>query len=248
MVEKREAETADKEPQGAKDRGAARGSAKTDRGKEKNPEPTPAGDMTFAEALEEDSKDETGGSQLKHQPNESQDKEGEGRSKETQSKESKSKETQFKKSLSKEVQSKESFQSKESVQFKESEAKESEAQSKEDQSIEGGSKGNAPGQSPVVSSQASTTVDYPDIQSNPPNEEDAARCRDKEVAAQASGMRWAPLQVPFKRRLQTAAVLMHSLCIGLSLSIFFSCCAIPFFWPISRFYRQPSAVLPLAPY
>lgn len=82
-------------------------------------------------------------------------------------------------------------------------------------------------------SQASTTVDYPEIHSDAGDEEDEQRRRDKEKAAVVIGARWAPLGVPVKRRLQTAAVLMHCVGIGLSLSIFFALCAVPIFWPIS---------------
>ncbi|KAF2456628.1 diacylglycerol acyltransferase-domain-containing protein [Lineolata rhizophorae] len=47
-----------------------------------------------------------------------------------------------------------------------------------------------------------------------------------------SGIRWAPLNVPLKRRLQTLTVLLHTLSIVLSLTIFFFLCAIPLLWPI----------------
>lgn len=84
-------------------------------------------------------------------------------------------------------------------------------------------------------SQASTTIDYPEIQSDADeDEEEQKRRRDKEKAAVVVGARWAPLGVPVKRRLQTAAVLMHCVGIGLSLSIFFAFCAVPIFWPISK--------------
>lgn len=83
-------------------------------------------------------------------------------------------------------------------------------------------------------SQASTSVDYPEIRSDDEEEEEREqRRRDKEKAAVVIGARWAPLGVPVKRRLQTAAVLMHCVGIGLSLSIFFALCAVPIFWPIS---------------
>lgn len=88
-------------------------------------------------------------------------------------------------------------------------------------------------------SQSSTTVDYPEIQSDEEDEEEEQRRRDKEKAAVVGGARWAPLGVPVKRRLQTAAVLMHCVGIGLSLSIFFSFCAVPIFWPISTFCWNP---------
>jgi len=47
-----------------------------------------------------------------------------------------------------------------------------------------------------------------------------------------SKMRWAPMNVPLQRRLQTAAVLMHTLSIVGGLAIFFFLCSIPLLWPI----------------
>ena len=47
-----------------------------------------------------------------------------------------------------------------------------------------------------------------------------------------SGIRFAPLNVPLQRRLQTLVVLFHTLCIALSVSVFFFLCAIPLFWPL----------------
>lgn len=49
---------------------------------------------------------------------------------------------------------------------------------------------------------------------------------------QESAIRWAPLNVPLQRRLQTLIVLGHTLCIALSMSTFFFLCAIPLFWPL----------------
>ena len=48
----------------------------------------------------------------------------------------------------------------------------------------------------------------------------------------SSGIRFAPLNVPLQRRLQTLAILFHTLCIALSVSIFFFLCAVPLFWPL----------------
>jgi hypothetical protein len=48
----------------------------------------------------------------------------------------------------------------------------------------------------------------------------------------SSGIRFAPLNVPLQRRLQTLTVLFHTLCIALSVSAFFFLCAIPLFWPL----------------
>ncbi|KAJ8069894.1 hypothetical protein OCU04_000303 [Sclerotinia nivalis] len=47
-----------------------------------------------------------------------------------------------------------------------------------------------------------------------------------------SGIRWAPMNVPLQRRLQTLVVLFHTLCIAICVSTFFFLCAIPLFWPI----------------
>ncbi|KAI9745450.1 MAG: diacylglycerol O-acyltransferase 1 [Claussenomyces sp. TS43310] len=47
-----------------------------------------------------------------------------------------------------------------------------------------------------------------------------------------SGIRFAPWNLPLQRRLQTLVVLFHTLCIALSVSIFFFLCAIPIFWPL----------------
>ncbi|ETN38818.1 uncharacterized protein HMPREF1541_06857 [Cyphellophora europaea CBS 101466] len=49
---------------------------------------------------------------------------------------------------------------------------------------------------------------------------------------QRSAIRWAPLSVPLQRRLQTTAVLIHSVSIALFLSTFLFLCAIPLTWPI----------------
>jgi len=50
------------------------------------------------------------------------------------------------------------------------------------------------------------------------------------------GIRWVPLNVPFKRRGQTLAVLLHSLCIVLTVSFFCACCANPLLWPLLLVY------------
>ncbi|KAF1984546.1 DAGAT-domain-containing protein [Aulographum hederae CBS 113979] len=47
-----------------------------------------------------------------------------------------------------------------------------------------------------------------------------------------SGIRWAPLNVPLKRRLQMLMVLLHSLSITLFPAAFFFLLAIPLFWPL----------------
>lgn len=50
------------------------------------------------------------------------------------------------------------------------------------------------------------------------------------------GIRWVPWNVPFKRRGQTLAVLLHSLSIVMTVSFFCACCANPFVWPLLLVY------------
>ncbi|OTA59120.1 DAGAT-domain-containing protein [Hypoxylon sp. EC38] len=50
------------------------------------------------------------------------------------------------------------------------------------------------------------------------------------------GIRWAPWNVPLRRRLQTLVVLMHCMCIALTVSIFFALSANPFVWPLLLIY------------
>ncbi|KAI4180615.1 MAG: hypothetical protein L6R41_007128 [Letrouitia leprolyta] len=59
------------------------------------------------------------------------------------------------------------------------------------------------------------------------------------VSGRRAGARWersrirfAPLSIPFQRRLQTLMVLAHTLCIPLFLTTFFFLCSIPLFWPL----------------
>ncbi|KAI1416800.1 DAGAT-domain-containing protein [Hypoxylon sp. FL1857] len=49
-------------------------------------------------------------------------------------------------------------------------------------------------------------------------------------------IRWAPWNVPLKRRLQTLVVLMHCMCIALTVSVFFALSANPFVWPLLLIY------------
>ncbi|MCJ1253099.1 diacylglycerol O-acyltransferase 1 [Lignoscripta atroalba] len=49
---------------------------------------------------------------------------------------------------------------------------------------------------------------------------------------QRSGIRFAPMNIPLQRRLQTLVVLFHTLCVALLLTTFFFLCAIPLFWPL----------------
>jgi len=53
---------------------------------------------------------------------------------------------------------------------------------------------------------------------------------------ETSGIRFAPMNVPLQRRLQTLVVLFHSTWIALSISVFFFLCAIPIFWPLLIIY------------
>lgn len=50
--------------------------------------------------------------------------------------------------------------------------------------------------------------------------------------ANVGRIRFAPLNVPLQRRLQTLAVLMHTLSIAGTMTIFFGLCSIPIFWPL----------------
>ncbi|KAJ3564035.1 hypothetical protein NPX13_g7984 [Xylaria arbuscula] len=52
----------------------------------------------------------------------------------------------------------------------------------------------------------------------------------------SGGIRWAPWNVPFRRRGQTLVVLMHSLSIVATVSLFFAFCANPFAWPLLLLY------------
>lgn len=85
------------------------------------------------------------------------------------------------------------------------------------------------------SSQGSTAVDYPDIPSDAEDRvEEVERLQDQEKPPGVAGLRWAPIRVPFRRRLQTLSVLFHCLCMGTTLSIFFGFCAIPLLWPLRK--------------
>lgn len=49
---------------------------------------------------------------------------------------------------------------------------------------------------------------------------------------QRSGIRFAPMNVPLQRRLQTFLVLFHTLILASSIALFFFLCALPILWPI----------------
>lgn len=50
------------------------------------------------------------------------------------------------------------------------------------------------------------------------------------------GIRWAPWNVPLKRRMQTLVVFTHCMCIALTVSVFFALCANPLSWPLLLIY------------
>jgi 2-acylglycerol O-acyltransferase 2 len=66
----------------------------------------------------------------------------------------------------------------------------------------------------------------------PAKEEKLATGREAGRRWGTSAIRFAPLNVPLQRRLQTLVVLWHTLCIALLTSIFCFLCAIPLFWPL----------------
>ena len=72
---------------------------------------------------------------------------------------------------------------------------------------------------------------YPPL-TNEAGREAAARERDRINAYRAGGIRFAPWNIPYRRRLQTMAVLAHCLSIAVTVSVFFFLCANPLMWPI----------------
>ncbi|KAH6630841.1 diacylglycerol acyltransferase-domain-containing protein [Chaetomium sp. MPI-SDFR-AT-0129] len=72
---------------------------------------------------------------------------------------------------------------------------------------------------------------YPDL-TDEAGRKAAARERDRINAYRAGGIRFAPWNIPYGRRLQTMAVLVHCLGIAMTVSFFFFLCAIPLTWPI----------------
>ncbi|KAJ9626453.1 diacylglycerol O-acyltransferase 1 [Taxawa tesnikishii (nom. ined.)] len=72
-----------------------------------------------------------------------------------------------------------------------------------------------------------------------PREQEKASSKDELVSGKRAGagweksaIRWAPLNVPLQRRLQTGMVLAHTLSIALFLAAFFVLCAVPLLWPL----------------
>lgn len=74
--------------------------------------------------------------------------------------------------------------------------------------------------------------EYPSLYFEGDDNELAQLERDRANAYQAAGIRFAPFNIPLQRRLQTLAVLLHSLSIATTVSFFFFLCAIPLFWPL----------------
>lgn len=80
--------------------------------------------------------------------------------------------------------------------------------------------------------------DYPDL-SVEAREQRANRKRNEgyvKAAWEAGGVRFAPVRVPLVRRLQTAAVLFHSMGIVIFVSAFWFTCTNPLMWPVLLVY------------
>ena len=71
--------------------------------------------------------------------------------------------------------------------------------------------------------------DYPPLSAHQNDRESRARGRNY---YRAYGVRFAPFNIPWRRRLQTLAVVTHSLSIASTVSFFFFLCAIPLTWPL----------------
>lgn len=74
-------------------------------------------------------------------------------------------------------------------------------------------------------------TDYPPL-TDAAGKEAAARERDRINAYRAGSIRFAPWNIPYRRRLQTLAVTAHCLSIAMTVSFFFFLCAIPLTWPL----------------
>jgi hypothetical protein len=77
------------------------------------------------------------------------------------------------------------------------------------------------------------------ISVKPPHEQKLARRSAELKSGRQAGagwaksrIRWAPMNIPLQRRLQTLAVLVHTLSIVGGLAIFFFLCSIPLLWPV----------------
>ncbi|KAK4230763.1 diacylglycerol acyltransferase-domain-containing protein [Podospora fimiseda] len=74
---------------------------------------------------------------------------------------------------------------------------------------------------------------YPPL-SGIPDERLTTRRRDREQGyrLRSGSIRFAPWNIPYRRRLQTVAVMIHCLSIASTVSCFFFLCAIPLVWPL----------------
>ncbi|KAL9092454.1 MAG: hypothetical protein Q9159_000801 [Coniocarpon cinnabarinum] len=72
----------------------------------------------------------------------------------------------------------------------------------------------------------------PSPNQNEPHKDELKSGRKAGQRWHESAIRFAPLNVPLQRRLQTAMVLFHVLSIGLFLALFFFLCTLPILWPI----------------
>lgn len=90
----------------------------------------------------------------------------------------------------------------------------------------GDSKSYADAAKPTINGVGETNTKYPTLKS-----EKSLR-NSEEKAWKAGGIRFAPLRVPLRRRLQTVAVLFHCMSIVVLISMFWFTCANPLMWPI----------------
>ncbi|KAK4128418.1 DAGAT-domain-containing protein [Parathielavia appendiculata] len=76
-----------------------------------------------------------------------------------------------------------------------------------------------------------SATEYPPL-TDEAGKEAAARERDRANAHRAGGIRFAPWNIPYRRRVQTMAVVAHCMSIVMTVSFFFFLCAIPLTWPL----------------
>lgn len=107
-----------------------------------------------------------------------------------------------------------------------SKVKDGETNGAESHSTDGEAKSYAGAVSHEVNGMRASTTVYPDL----PSERSLRRI--DENAWQAGGIRFAPLRVPLRRRLQTASVLFHCMSIVVLVSMFWFTCANPLSWPL----------------
>lgn len=90
----------------------------------------------------------------------------------------------------------------------------------------GDSKSYADAAKPTVNGAGAAKTQYPTLRS------EKSMRNSEESAWRAGGIRFAPLRVPLRRRLQTGAVLFHCMSIVVLVSLFWFTCANPLMWPI----------------